>query len=112
MTGWMTVLFPYLKDSPENLYRNPYLEDWERRLEIDDKQHWRERRDDPQGVGMRAVPACLTSVPLTVRWGTDERAMRLVGGLMGVSQTSDSLALQPECGWAIVYDDEPKQSMD
>jgi len=32
--------------------------------------------------------------------------MRLVGGLMGVSQFPDSLALQPECGWAIVYEDD------
>jgi Domain of unknown function (DUF4419) len=111
MTGWMTVLFPYLKDHSENLERNPYLEDWERRLEIDDKQHWRDRWNHPQGTGMGAVPACLTSVPLKVRWGLEERAMRLVGGLMGVSQSPDSLALQPECGWAVVYENEAEQSM-
>jgi hypothetical protein len=112
MTGWITVLFPYLKDNAEALYPNPYLEDWERRLEIDDRQHWRERGNNPQGVGLWAVPPCLTSVPLKVIWGTEARAMRLVGGLMGVSQSSGGLALQPECGWAVVYDDGPKPSMD
>jgi len=106
MTGWITVLFPYLRDAQKNLYPNPYFEDWQRRLQIDDKQHWRARYDDPQGVGMWAVPACLTSVPLEVHWGTETRPMRLVGGLMGVSQFPDSLALQPECGWAIVYEDD------
>jgi hypothetical protein len=105
MTGWITVLIPYLKDLEKNLFPNPYFENWERRLQIDDQQNRRQRFEDPQGVGMRAVPSCLTSVPLKVHWGAVERRMRLVGGLMGVSQDPDSLALQPECGWAIVYDD-------
>jgi hypothetical protein len=106
MTGWITVFFPYLKDLEKNLYPNPYFEDWERRLQIDDKQNWRTRCDDPQSVGMEAVPPCVTSVPLKVVWGTTECNMRLIGGLMGVSQCPTSLTLQPECGWAIVYQDD------
>lgn len=107
MTGWMTAIFPYLKEyDSEKLYGNPYLEEWERRLEIDDKQNWRTRWDNPQGVGMSAYPPCLTSVPLKIKWGTVERAARLVGGLIGVSQISDSLAVQAECGWAIYYEDD------
>lgn len=104
MTGWVTVFFPYLKGGDENLYPSPYYEDWERRLRVDDQQHWRTRWDDPQGPGMWAVPTCLTSVPLKVHWGADECRMRLLGGLMGVSQSPESLALQAECGWAVVYD--------
>jgi hypothetical protein len=105
MTGWITALFPYLKDHEENLYPNPYFDQWEQRLQIDDKQHWRDRNKNPQGVGMNAVPPCLTSVPLKVIWGmAGESNMRLVGGLMGVSQSPDDLALRPECGWAVVHD--------
>jgi hypothetical protein len=103
MTGWVTTFFPYLKELEGGLYPSPYYEDWERRLRIDDKQHWRARWDDPQGVGMHAVPPCLTGVPLTVIWGSDKQELRLVGGLMGVSQRPDDLTLQPECGWAIVH---------
>jgi len=107
MTGWITVLFPYLNDAETGLYPNPFFEDWERRLRIDDQQHWRERWDDPQGVGMRAVPPCLTGVPLEVHWGSARCDMRLIGGLVGVSQSPASLALQPECGWAVVYESDP-----
>jgi hypothetical protein len=53
---------------------------------------------------MWAVPTCLTSVPLKVFWGETECDMSLVGGLMGVSQDSGTLELQPECGWAIIYE--------
>lgn len=113
MTGWITVLFPYLRDRAQKLYPNPYFEDWERRLRIDDKQSWQIRFDDPQCVGMDSIPPCVTSVPLKVTWetferGTVEQKMRLVGGLMGVSQRPTNLTLQPECGWAIVRDDEAK----
>jgi len=105
MTGWANVLFPYFKDEHDSLYANPYLADWKQRLEIDDGQHFRERWDDPQGVGIGAVPSCLTSVPLTVFWGTKETEMRLVGGLMGVRQNEQTLAVEPECGWAVLYEE-------
>jgi len=105
MTGWANVLFPYFKDQSERLYANPYLKDWHERLVLDDKQHWRERWDNPQGVGIGAVPSCFTSVPLTVFWGAEETKMRLVGGLLGVSQSEDTLGVEPECGWAVVYEE-------
>jgi len=104
LTGWASVLFPYLKDHQENLYPNPYLKDWKKRLEIDDNQHWRERWDNPQGTGLHAFPSCFTSVPLKVFWGVQETDMRLVGGLMGVSQDDETLAVEPECGWIVVYE--------
>ncbi|MFO1005694.1 MAG: DUF4419 domain-containing protein [Planctomycetaceae bacterium] len=104
MTGWINVLFPYLKDLGDRLYLNPYLGDWERRLEIDDKQHWRERWGDPQGVGIKAVPSGLCSAPVNVIWGDRETDMRFVGGLVGVSQTDDDLALETQCGWIVLYE--------
>ena len=105
MTGWANVLFPYLKDADDKLYKNPYLADWQQRLAIDERQHGRERWDDPQGVGFGAVPSCFTSAPLTVFWGSKKTPMRLVGGLMGVTQDEQSLAVQPECGWAVIYEE-------
>lgn len=106
MTGWANVLFPYFKDyQSERLYPNPYLSDWRERLAIDDRQHWRERWEAPQGVGLAAIPSCFTSVPLTVFWGTKEAKMRLIGGLLGVTQDDETLEVEPECGWAIVYEE-------
>ncbi len=105
MTGWANVLFPYFKDQSDRLYANPYLKDWQERLAVDDKQHWRERWDNPQGVGIGAIPSCFTSVPLTVFWGDKETQMRLVGGLLGVSQNEETLEVEPECGWAVVYEE-------
>lgn len=107
MTGWSSVLFPYLKSRDDSLQRNPYLEDWRQRLEVDDGQHWRERAVNPQGVGMHAIPSCLASVPVKITWGDRETPMHFIGGLIGVSQDPETLTVQPECGWAIVYDDMP-----
>ena len=104
MTGWANVLFPHFKDECERLYANPFLDDWKRRLSIDDKQHWRERWDDPQGIGIGAIPNCMTSVPLTVHWGTQETEMRLVGGLLAVTQDEKTSTVEPECGWVVVYE--------
>ncbi|MCC7422912.1 MAG: DUF4419 domain-containing protein [Planctomycetaceae bacterium] len=105
MTGWINTLFPYHKDSENRLKPNPYLEDWERRLEVDSRQDWRESWHDPQGAGMGVVPSALASVPIKVHWGSRETMMRFVGGLMGVSQEEETLALEPQCGWAIVYEE-------
>jgi hypothetical protein len=104
MTGWVNVLFPYFKDSREQLYANPYLNDWQQRLEIDDRQQWRDRWDAPQGIGIGAVPNCMTSVPLTVHWGTEPNEMRLVGGLLAVTQHPDTATVEPECGWVVAYE--------
>lgn len=104
MTGWVNVLFPYFKDHREILFKNPYLHDWKRRLEIDDRQHWRERWGDPQGIGIKQVPASFTSVPLKLFWGSTECTMRIVGGLMGVTQNSSTLEVAAECGWVLLYD--------
>jgi hypothetical protein len=111
MTGWITTFFPYLKDHRNELHLSPYLANWQQRLEIDERQNWREGMFDPQGPPLRAAPPCLTSVPLTVFWASEECAMRLVGGLMGVSQRADDLALEPQCGWAVVYDAPPVSSL-
>ncbi|MGN6545536.1 MAG: DUF4419 domain-containing protein [Aureliella sp.] len=105
MTGWANVLFPYFEDHRRQLYPNPYLKDWKERLTIDDQQNWSERFGNPQGIGLGAIPACFTSVPLTVTWGAEKTLMRLVGGLMGVSQHRETLDVQPQCGWMVLYEE-------
>jgi hypothetical protein len=69
---------------------------------------------DPQGVGIGAIPSCVTSVPLTLFWGEKETPMRLVGGLMGVTQVDQTLAVEAECGWAVIYEEpvDPVSSRD
>ncbi|QDV16221.1 hypothetical protein Pan153_08420 [Gimesia panareensis] len=106
LTGWANVLFPYFnEDGSEKLYPNPFLSDWQERLNIDDQQDWTKRGWDPQGVGLAEIPSCFTSIPLTVFLGAEETKMRLVGGLLGVSQNNDSLEVEPECGWVLVYEE-------
>ena len=104
MTGWANLFFPYFKNDQGKLYSNPFFDDWHRRLEIDDKQNFRQRWDDPQGVGISVIPNCLASAPLRVTWGTQETNMRLVGGLLAVSQDPETKAVEPECGWIVVYE--------
>ena len=105
MTGWANVLFPYLRHSDATLYKNPYLADWRQRLAVNEQQQAGDRWQDPQGVCIGAVPSCVTSVPLKVFWGAEETQMRFVGGLMGVTQDDQTLAVEPECGWAVIYEE-------
>lgn len=104
MTGWVNVLFPYFIGEREPLYANPFLNDWKQRLEIDDQQEWNERRVDPQGIGIDEIPNCMTSVPVKVHWGRQETEMRLVGGLLVVTQDKATSTVEAECGWVIVYE--------
>jgi hypothetical protein len=103
MTGWANVLFPYFKDQGEQLYENPYLFDWKQRLEISE-QHLGDRWENPQGIGLESIPNCMTSVPLKVHLGTEEIDMRLAGGLLAVTQHEETMTVEPECGWVIVYE--------
>jgi hypothetical protein len=111
MTGWANVLFPYIKDfrgqsfrdKDEHLIPNPYLADWQERFAIDSDQTWSEQRNAPQGTGIGAFPACATSVPLKVFWGSHETDMLLVGGLLGVSQSPEDRSVSAECGWIVAY---------
>ncbi len=105
MTGWANVLFPYLKDEDDKLYKNPYLSDWRERFAVSERQTPREWWQDPQGVGIGAIPSCFTSAPLKVFWGSQEARMRLVGGLMGVTQDDQSSAVEPECRWTVIYEE-------
>lgn len=103
LTGWLTCLFPYLQDDKKQRYPNPALADWQARLELDRQQYFTESWRNPQGVGLDAYPSCLTNVPLSVHWGATRCLMRIVGGLIGVSQDATDGTVQPEVGWALTH---------
>ncbi len=86
INGWVAKLFPYLRafiDGPCNR-RNPIFETGE------GFQSW----DAP--LGLSRVP--FTWRNLAIR---GERRMEAIGGLVGIGQASQTLALRPKVGWAV-----------
>lgn len=86
INGWVAKLFPYLRkcyDGPCTT-RNPIFETGE-------------------GFQTFAAPSGLSQVPFLWKDLTsgDERMMEAIGGLVGVIQEQDSLAMEPIAGWAI-----------
>ena len=99
LSGWVHVLFPYITDwRTKKLVPNAHLAGWEEEL-------GRKRRDGPAIVaipsGLANAPVMLTDVSTGVT-----TALRFVGGMFGVVEDADG-ALEPELGWAIVYDSPP-----
>jgi hypothetical protein len=108
LTGWIHVLFPYLKSfghEGERLVRNKYLAGWEATLRA------AERRTDwrlmPSGPGLLSIPTSIASAPvkLTDLRDGSEHALRFTAGLFGCTQDAATGALAPEFGWAIVHDE-------
>jgi hypothetical protein len=86
INGWIARLFPYLLQyikGPCNR-RNPIFETGE-------------------GFQTLFAPSGLSCVPFTFIKGEtgEERLMQAVGGLLGISQDAETLALRPKLGWAI-----------
>lgn len=84
--GWVARLFPYLRafiDGPCN-ERNPIFETGD-------------------GFQSLVAPTGLSHVPFEWKDGVTGRVRRMeaIGGLVGVSQNPDTLALRPEVGWAV-----------
>lgn len=86
INGWIARLFPYLQEYIKGpcTRRNPIFETGE-------------------GFQSLVAPSGLSSVPFTfINAETGERRlMRAIGGLVGISQDTESLSLQPKIGWAI-----------
>ena len=86
INGWVARLFPYFRafiDGPCN-QRNPIFETGE-------------------GFQTLVAPTGLSRVPFVWRNGATgrERRMEAIGGLVGVTQDSQTLALRPKLGWAV-----------
>jgi hypothetical protein len=86
INGWVAKLFPYLRQfiGGPCSKPNPIFESGE-------------------GFQTLDAPGGLSSVPFTWRNAITmrERQMQAIGGLIGVSQDAQSLALRPKVGWAI-----------
>jgi hypothetical protein len=122
LTGWIHVLFPYLKgrgESGEAFVPNPYRSGWEdalRRTERRATERRTQRRgagrrwlsfDSLEGPGIASLPPSLAStrVHLVDRERGEESDLRFVAGLFGVVQDAATMAVAPEFGWAVVHDD-------
>jgi len=100
LTGWIHVLFPYLKNirnKSGGLVPNPYIADWHESYAND---------EDLRGPDLGEIPAGLSSAPVRV---TDVRSgishnLRFVAGMFGVAQDLYSKSLAPAFGWAIVHE--------
>ena len=93
MSGWIMVLFPYLKQwrAPE-LIRNPHMASWQQLVGSKDT-----------GPSLGTIPSGLASAPVKmvdVRTGETVET-RFVAGMFGVVE--DRGVLAPEFGWAVVY---------
>lgn len=86
INGWVVKLFPYILAFIEGpcSKRNPIFETGE-------------------GIQTFLAPSGLSKVPFQWRWrnSAEVRLMEAIGGLVGVTQHPESLALRPKVGWAI-----------
>jgi len=109
LTGWIQVLFPYLKDAKERLMPNEYLDTWQgevRKAIADSKLAWRDR-EGFEGPYLQQIPSGVSSAPVKVYDARAEKKhdMRFVAGMFGVAQDPATLSLSPAFGWAIAYED-------
>lgn len=96
ITGWIIDLFPYLGDS-ERRFPSTIFEK--------NRSGWTlppDARGEPGGVSAASFPAGLCSVPVTVQVFRDPSCkLEFLGGLLGVSQDPQTLAVSPLIGWAV-----------
>ena len=86
INGWVAKLFPYLRAHADGpcTRRNPIFETGE-------------------GFQTAVAPPGLSRVPFlwrNLKTG-GERSMEAIGGLLGVTQNPETLALRPKVGWAV-----------
>jgi hypothetical protein len=88
ITGWLADLFPYLGQySPS--FKNPILSKPRASLRVAD------------GIRTTAFPLGLSQAPFNLKTKDESWPLELVGGFLGVTQAHETMALQPEIGWAV-----------
>jgi Domain of unknown function (DUF4419) len=98
VTGWLADLFPYLNnDTGSPTVRNPILSKSRARIRVED------------GIAQKDFPVGLSQAPISLQWErrieTEEVALEIVGGFIGVTQNPETKYLQPEIGWAVTEQD-------
>ncbi|KYF80231.1 hypothetical protein BE11_43925 [Sorangium cellulosum] len=95
VTGWINVLFPYLKVSRSEAFtRNDAAVRWERG--ISDPDGW-----SSEGAHRYLIPSGMSTAPLLWNYFGSALDMELLAGFVGVAQDEDGLALRPAIGWAV-----------
>jgi Domain of unknown function (DUF4419) len=111
MTGWILVLFPYLRDYAQDrdgnaLKPNPYLQSWTEGLSnARSRDEWINRHN-LQGPYLGQIPSGLASAPVKIMdlHQDQEHESRFVAGMMGVAQDPLDLALRASFGWAVIHE--------
>jgi hypothetical protein len=86
ISGWISVLFPYLVD-----YKGNYF--------INNKLDWQNRRGFG-GLTINNFPNSCSSVPFIWEYYGEEIKMQFVAGFIGISQ-DDNCIIKPVMGWMI-----------
>jgi Domain of unknown function (DUF4419) len=103
INGWITAFFPYQNDRGTGRAIHPsdalLVDDHEafRRIHYQAKGSAREMN----GFSVGSFSSGLSNAPF--RWDYLDRTfdMEFLGGLVGVAQDQETLALRPEIGWAV-----------
>lgn len=97
VTGWITALFPYLKDCTGlATVMNPWLAKGGRELRRLLGLSWR-----GSGPSLSVFPSGLARAPFEWNCLGTIHEMEFLGGFVGVRQDADTLRLRPEIGWAV-----------
>ncbi|WP_441291216.1 DUF4419 domain-containing protein [Sorangium sp. KYC3313] len=107
LTGWIHVLFPYLRAWPaDHFVLNRHLDDWfDRWNAAEARRNPLAALASPEGPGFNRLPPGLTSTPLRfIDEHSREHSLDFISGLIGVTQDPHSLSLIPEFVWAIVHE--------
>jgi hypothetical protein len=106
LTGWINVLFPYLKQNGA-LVENTAVHDWESQFQRVTKEGFNfGNMREIRGPWLGALPAGLASAPVHIIDVRDQSEVdvRFVAGMFGVVEDPSTSGLAPEFGWAIVYE--------
>lgn len=86
INGWLVQLVPYLKNHQTGNFtvRNRLLET---------PEEW--------SVSTGCLPSGIAQVPFRWQFESTEIAMEFLGGFVGITQNTDTMALRPKLGWAV-----------
>ncbi|MDF1661082.1 MAG: DUF4419 domain-containing protein [Planctomycetota bacterium] len=99
ITGWISNLFPYIKDGSQDLVPNSYFVDATKPF----KDHSPKSNISfgVPGPDHRSFPSAMSQVPFHWNYQGQSVEMNFSGGLIGIRQDQETLALKPEIGWAV-----------
>lgn len=100
ISGWINTLFPYPFSSRDN---SPYERDRSQSYATirNEYMDWAKPTRYFQGMQTSSFFNGLSSVPFKWKIPPEEHEMQFLGGLIGVTQDPQTLALQPVSGWAV-----------